>query len=182
MKDEESLDLAKRQVKYDEFLKERAGQSSAAPEGGYFRQNEEQAKEFEYHKSGELSKQNTEFSQKENMDYETIALQEYHFAEDIRKENTRKFNEIMQKLDESGDSMDEREKADLLNESMTIRSIVDDATKHAKDLKENLGIQSDTEMYDSEEYDSEENSGQDYNSDDNNSSEEESRPPKRPRN
>jgi len=183
-KEAEDLDLAKRQSLYDEDLKKKAGQSSKAPEGGYFRYNEEQEKELEfYKKSGELSKQNQEFPQKEeSMDYREIGIQEYELTEDIRKQHTRLYNDIMQKIDESGDKMDEREKADLLNESIKVRGIVDDATKHAKDLKDNLGIPSDAEMYDSEEYDSEQDSGQGYSSDENKSSEEESRPSKRPRN
>jgi hypothetical protein len=176
--EEDSLDLAKRQITYDEFLKQRGGQSSQAPEGGYHRINQEQAKEFEYYsKNEELAKENTEFSQEwEGIGYNSAGFHEYVETEKIRKEYTREFNEILQKIEESGDSMSEREKGSLLEQSMKIRDVVDSATKHARELKENLNIPSE-----SEEFDSEENSDEEYSSDENNSSQEESRPTKRPR-
>ena len=58
----------------------------------------------------------------------------------------------MQKIDEDGDSMGEREKEHLLAESMKVRGIVDAATQHANHLKSQLNIPSEVEEYDSEEY------------------------------
>nr|YP_010692862.1 hypothetical protein P1Q94_mgp15 [Periconia digitata]WCA44861.1 hypothetical protein [Periconia digitata] len=129
---------------------------------------------------GEAFKSDTSFAQEEErLKNAKSELDEYKIAEDLRKISTRKFNDIMQKLDESGDSMGEREKALLLEESMRIRGVVDAATQHANHLKSQLDIPSDVEESGSEEYG--ESSGEEY-TDVSSSDKEESRPSKRPRN
>jgi hypothetical protein len=129
---------------------------------------------------GESFKPNTDFDElEERLKNAKSGLEEYEIAEELRKKSTRSFNDIMQKIDEDGDSIDERERVHLLDESMKVRGIVDAATQHANHLKSQLNIPSEVEESDSEEYG--ESSGEEP-TDVNSSDKEESRPSKRPRN
>jgi hypothetical protein len=123
---------------------------------------------------GESSKQGGDFykEQEKTMEYVDPKLSEYHTAKMYRKETIHAFNDIIEEINKKGDDMDERQKEDLLNESIRLRSLIDHYSKYAENLKDELNVHSSQEEYNSEEYSSE-----DYSSD-----EEESRPSKRPRN
>ena len=104
------------------------------------------------------------------------------FVEEQRKKATREFNDITEKLNDPTNNMDERKRADLINETVQLRTFVKEASEYAQHLRDKLDIPSDQGMSESEEYDgeeeydSEETDGEDSNSDEN------SRPSKRPRN
>jgi hypothetical protein len=123
-------------------------------------------------KKGESSKQG------ENLEYleyieEQRKYDEYRYNQKARKEAMRGFNDVLDKINKEGDSMDQRDKEYLLNESIKIREAFDYYSNNAQNLKNELNINS------SEEESSEQNSSGECWSED--SSDEESRPSKRTR-
>ena len=109
----------------------------------------------------------------------------YNDINKARMEAIRAFNDIIDKIDREGDSMDERDKEFLLNESINIRKAVDNYTSHAQNLKDELNLNS--EEANSEQYSSGEDWSEDYSDEESrpkktDDSDEESRPSKRPRN
>jgi len=91
-------------------------------------------------------------------------LKEYKMAKMYRINTIREYNDIIEEINKDG--MDERQKEYLLNKSIKLRNLVDEYSKYAENLKNDLNIPSSEEENDSEEYSSEYSSP----------SEEESRP------
>ena len=102
-------------------------------------------------------------------------LSEYHNTIRARKEAVRTFNDILDKIEKEGDSLSQKDKEYLLNESIKLKNAVNHYANHAQSLKNEMNIHSSEEECSSEENSSEDNWSED-------SSSEESRPFKRPRN
>lgn len=162
------------------------------------------------HTHGESSKQgaNREWlesleeqnEQRELDENRQIQKEEYLDAVKARKESVRTFNDILDKLEREGDSMDVDYKQHLLEESIKVKSDIESYTTCRDVLKDLYNISSceeySSEEDSSEEYSSEENKSEESNSEENNSEEnnskennskhsrnssgEESRPSKRP--
>ena len=149
-------------------------------------------KQIELSKQGESSEQGESSHHAEQGEHLSPQKEEqtkntreaYQDLKQLRLEAVRSFNDIMEKINREGDSMDPQDKAFWLNETIEIRNIIDNYTSQAQNLKDQLNI-------DSEEENSEQGSGDSwsgYSSDEesisskgSDSSDKESRPSKRPR-
>ena len=149
-------------------------------------------KQIELSKQGESSEQGESSHHAEQGEHLSPQKEEqtkntreaYQDLKQLRLEAVRSFNDIMEKINREGASMDPQDKAFWLNETIEIRNIIDNYTSQAQNLKDQLNI-------DSEEENSEQGSGDSwsgYSSDEesisskgSDSSDKESRPSKRPR-
>lgn len=103
-----------------------------------------------------------------------VILDEYHESKKARLGVVRAFNDIMDYINENGDSMHPSEKESLLDQSIKLRNLVEHYSNHAQTLKDVLSIDSSEEEF-SEDSNSEEYESENY-------SDEEPRPSKRPKN
>ena len=132
------------------------------------------------YKAGESSKQSENLERAVNIEQQSYKelYDEYLETKKDYTETVRAYNDIMHAIEEQGDNMDPDYKETLLNESIKLRSLVDQFSNHAQSLKDELNLPSSEEEYSSD------NSNSGNSSDGNNneySSDEEPRPSKRPR-